>query len=706
MKTIKANLFISTLIAGAFSLLLYFSPTSLEKFNNNFIDSFFSFRGVKTVSKDITIIDIDEKSLKQLGQWPWSRDKIAKIIQNLADAKMGILGFDMVFAEKDRTSPKNILKDLNISIKAKDYDKILADTLKSSPTILGFVFNLETNSTNNKPPLQNAIFSQVGLNNFNNYIIKAKGYTTNIPILQQSAYSSGSFNMVPDSDGVVRYVPLVISYDGSIYPSLTLEMIRAMLGTQIVNINYDENGIESIKVGNIKIPTDRYGRVFVNYRGGKKSYKYVSAVDIYNNNFKKSDIEGKILLFGTSASGLLDLRSTPFSSTFPGVEIHANVLDNIINSNFISNPSYTLGENIVFIFIIVFILTFFLSYLSATSAILFSLLFLVGLYYGLYIEMFKEKILLNFLYLFLASIFTIFYMFYKKLFVESKQKELIKQKFAQKVSPAVVEEILKKEVDFSAKESEVTIFFSDIRSFTTISENFESASKLLKYLNTYLSFMSDIVLDYRGTIDKYIGDAIMAYWNAPVKQKNHTDLCVSSALKQIESLQNLNKTLSPPLAIGIGIHTGIATVGEVGSKNRSDFTIIGDSVNLASRLEGLTKAYGAKIIISEDTKKRLTKQYQIRELDSVKVKGKDKSITIYEVLGFGDFNENDKNILKKYQNALIFYKNADFTGAKDIFEELYLQTGEFLYKMYGGRCKKLLDQDIKNFDGVYRFDTK
>jgi len=706
MKTLKANILISTLIAGLFSVLLYLNPTSLQRFNTNFIDSFFNFRGSTKASSDIAIIDIDEKSLKELGQWPWSRDKIARIVKNLTDAKMGILGFDMVFAESDRTSPKKILKDLNITIKAKDYDEILADTLKTSPAILGFVFNFEKNFTNNLPPVQNAIFSETNKNEYNSYIPRAKGYTTNIPLLQQSAFSSGGFNMIPDSDGVVRYVPMVFSYDGGIYPSLTLEMIRAILGVQIVNINYDENGISNIKIGELTIPTDRYGRVFVNYVGGKKSYKYISAVDIYNNNFKKSDIEGKILLFGTSAAGLLDLRATPFSTTFPGVEIHANVLDNIINQNFISSPSYAFGENIVIIFILVWFLFFISNYLSPKVLVVFSVLFLFFIYYGYYYLMFDEKILLNFLYPFLAILFSIFYILFQKLFIESKQKELIKQKFAKKVSPAVVEELLKDEVDFSAKEKEVTIFFSDIRSFTTISENFESASKLLDYLNSYLSFMSDIILKHSGTIDKYIGDAIMAYWNAPVKQDSHADLCVSSALKQVEAIEELNKTLSPPIAIGIGIHTGVATVGEVGSQNRSDFTIIGDSVNLASRLEGLTKAYGAKIIISQNTKDKLTKSYQIRELDVVKVKGKDKSIAIYEVLGFGEFSEKDKILQKKYKNALTFYKNADFKKARELFSELYGIKQEFLYKMYMKRCEELQEKDIKNFNGVYRFDTK
>jgi len=705
MKTIKANLLISTLIAGVFSLLLYFNPPSFEKFNANFIDMAFNIRGKVKPSKDIAIIDIDEKSLQKLGQWPWSRDKIAQILKNLTNSGIGIIGFDMVFAERDRTSPKKILEELNITKNVPDHDEILAKTLENSPAILGIVFNFENNITTNEPPRQNTIFIEKNKTLGSDYIPKAIGYTTNLPILSQSAYSSGSFNMFSDSDGVVRYVPLLFSYEGSIYPSLTLEMIRAMLGVKVVEIYYDENGIAGLKVGNLEIPTDRYGRIFVNYRGGK-SYRYISAVDIYNNNFDKKDLEGKILLFGTSAAGLLDLRSTPFSSVFPGVEIHANVLDNIINAEFISSPSYLLGENIVNIFVSVLVLALILSFLSPFVSLIFSLLYIGLMFYYFYYEMFHIGILLNFLYPFLAVVITIFYLLFNKLFVESKQKEIIKKKFATKVSPAVVDELLKDEVDFSAKEREITIFFSDIRNFTTISEEFGSAKRLVEYLNSYLSKMSDIVIDANGTIDKYIGDAVMAYWNAPVSQKLHADLAVGCAIRQLESLKELNKTLTPPISIGIGIHTGVATVGEIGSQNRSDFTIIGDSVNLCSRLEGLTKAYGAKIIISEDTKKLLKDSYKIRELDLVQVKGKNKSIKIFEVLGFGEFDPAEQEREKFYLKALEFYRSADFKEAMSLFTQLHKKYGSFLYEVYIKRCQELIKQDVKDFDGVYRFVTK
>jgi adenylate cyclase len=612
----------------------------------------------------------------------------------------------MVFAEADRSSPKRVLKELNItSAVAKDYDEILAKTLANSPAILGMVFNFEKNIPTNQPPRQNAIFKEKNKQNFNDYIPKALGYTTNLSILSQNSYSSGSFNVFSDSDGVVRYVPMLFSYDGTIYPSLSLEMVRVMLGVKIVEIYYDENGVVGLKLGDLEIPTDRYGRVFVNYRGDR-SYRYISAVDVYENRVDKKELEGKILLFGTSASGLLDLRSTPFSSVFPGVEIHANVLDNIINSEFISSPSYLLGQNIVVIFVAVFILTFILRFLSPFLSLVFSFVYISTLFYYLYHEMFFNGTLLNFLYPILAVVATVFYMLFNKLFIESKQKELIKKKFATKVSPAVVEELLKNDVDFSAKEKEITIFFSDIRNFTTISEEFGSAKKLLEYLNSYLSKMSEIVISSQGTIDKYIGDAVMAYWNAPISQDSHSDLALKCAIKQLESLEELNKTLTPPISIGIGIHTGVATVGEIGSQSRSDFTIIGDSVNLCSRLEGLTKAYGAKIIISEDTKQKLKNSYKIRELDLVQVKGKNRSIKIYEVLGFDKFNNNEKIRENLYKKALKFYKNADFVEAKVLFEELHEKYGLFLYEIYIKRCQELIKQNIKQFDGVYRFVTK
>jgi len=609
---------------------------SIQKFNNNFIDMFFNIRGEINASKNIVIVDIDERSLKALGRWPWRRDKIAKIVDNLTEYGVGVIGFDMVFAEEDGSSPKKIAKTLGIKIEnAEDYDETFAKSIANSPSILGFVLNIEQNFSNYTPTV-NGIFVERGKTK-ESFIPTAKGVTSNIEILQNSAYSSGSFNMFPDPDGVVRYVPMLFSLDDTIYPSLSLEMIRVALGEKMVFINYGEFGIDNIEIGDLKIPTDENGRLFINFAGPKHSYHYISALDVYEKKIKASELEGKIVLIGTSASGLLDLRATPFDQTIPGVEIHANAIDNIINQNFIQKPSNAVGINYIQILVFTLIAGAILIGRSVFISAIASLSFIVFGLVLFYFLMFKYEILVNFIFPILSIFTTILILFIIKLFFESRQKEQILSKFSKKVSPAVAETLIKSgNVDFSAEDKEVTIFFSDVRNFTTISEGFESAHDLIDYLNSYMSPMSEVIIKNNGTIDKYIGDAIMAYWNAPLEVKDHADCAVSSALEQLEKLDILNEELVkqnlPLVHIGIGIHTGEAVVGEMGSIDRSDYTIIGDSVNIASRVEGLCKQYKAEILITQQTKDRLKKNYNMKEIGSVNVKGKKEPVTIYQVL--------------------------------------------------------------------------
>ncbi len=629
------NLYISLIVAFIFIVLYTLNLSSIKKFDNNFIDMFFNLRGEVVASKDIVIVDIDERSLNRLGRWPWRRDKVATLLDNLRDYEVGIVGFDMVFAESDGSSPKKIAKELNIEIKnAKDYDEIFAKSIANAPAVLGYVLNMEQNFSNYTPSV-NAIFIQKNKPD-EDFLPKAKGVTSNIKILQDSAYSSGSFNMFPDSDGVVRYVPMLFSLDGMIYPSLSLEMLRLALGVGMVNINYDEFGVLNIEMGEIKIPTDKYGRLFVNFAGAKKSYRYISALDVYEKRVKKSALEGKIVLIGTSAAGLLDLRSTPFDETIPGVEIHANAIDNIINQNFLQKPSNIEGLNILNILISSIIAGAILIGSSIALSLVLSVGFIFLMLVGFYKLMFDYGVVISFIYPLLSVISVMIIIFLIKLFQESKQKEQILSKFSKKVSPAVAQTLIKSQIDFSASEREISIFFSDVRNFTSISEGFGSAHDLIEYLNRYMSPMSEIIIKNQGTIDKYIGDAIMAYWNAPLEVENHADKALTSALEQLEALDRLNKELAkenlPPIYIGIGIHSGEAVVGEMGSRDRSDYTIIGDSVNIASRVEGLCKEYKAEILITKQTKDRLKLNYNIKEIGQVSVKGKKESITIYQVL--------------------------------------------------------------------------
>ncbi len=712
MKRITyTNLYLSIAIALFFIFLYMQNSSSLQKFNNNFIDSYFNVRGEENASKDIIIIDVDERSLAALGHWPWRRDKIARIVDNLTGLGIGILGFDMVFAEEDESSPDKVAKALEIEIPdAVNYDKLFANAIASSPSILGYVLNMEENFTNVLPNV-NAMFVEKNRPQTGYYIPHAKGVTANIPLLQESAYSSGSFNMFPDDDGVVRSVPMVFELDGMIYPSLSLEMVRVALGVKRVDIIYNDFGIDHIQIGELTIPTDKNGRVFVDFRGPKYSYRYISALDIYEGKVKKEAIEGKIALFGTSASGLLDLRAIPFDQSIPGVEIHANVLDNILANHFLQKPSNVEGINMLLIFFATLLIGMILSLSLAWLQLLFSITFIALLQWGLYSLMFKEGIVLDIVYVTLSMLTTMVILFFVNFFHQQAQKEKILGKFAKKVSPAVAETLIKAgNVDFKADDREVTIFFSDVRNFTTISEGFENPHDLIDYLNRYMSPMSDIIIKESGTIDKYIGDAIMAYWNAPLEVQNHADCAVTSALKQFEALKSLNVEFKrdqlPLVEIGIGIHTGGAVVGEMGSHDRSDYTIIGDSINLGSRVEGLCKTYGVNLLITEATKKRLTKVYKIREVDRVIVKGKQQAVTLYTVLGFGAFEGKEIVREEAYNKALNCYKRAQYKEAKEQFDTLYHIYHDSLFARYHDRCDRFIKEGIILKDGVFKHAEK
>jgi adenylate cyclase len=683
----------------------------MENINNTLIDSAFNYRGEKQTDKRIVIVDIDERSLLALGQWPWSRHKVAKILENLTDANVGIIGLDVIFAEKDRSSPKNIAKELGIKKdELLDYDEVLAKTLQNTPTITGFVFNM-VDKIEGEAPYTDSMFVEHNKDISSGGFMVAAGVKTNIEIIQQSSYSSGSFNTLPDDDGVVRYVPLLFSYEGELYPSLSFEMIRQIVGERRVDIIYDESGVDFIKVGDLKIPTDVNGRLFVNYRGAGMSYHYISAVDVYNNSFDKDEIDQAIVLLGTSAAGLLDLRATPFDSTYPGVEVHANVIDNILNGDVIVSPSSSMGNDLLAIFVSVF--SIYLIFTFATPMVSFGLVIsFLALQVGFYQYMlFDDHLLLNYSFPLLASILSIFAMTFIKIYQVNRLKEMIAKKFSKKVSPQVVDKLLKSDKDaFSVSQTEVTIFFSDVRDFTTISESFGNPKDLIEYLNLYMSPMSQIIIDHEGTIDKYIGDAIMAYWNAPLEVKDHADMALSAAIKQIEALKVLNIRLKqmsyPAIKIGIGIHTGEAIVGEMGSEGRSDYTVIGDSINLGSRIEGLCKPYGAEILISQSTKDRLVQEYQIREIDRVQVKGKEESIKIYEVFGFGSMKREDQEIEQIYKEAKELYFDSKFDEAYGLFFKVYELKDDKIFAIYMDRCASYLKNDIKKVDEVFKFTMK
>ena len=707
-----AYVFIAVFISIFLSALYIFSLGILRSFDDRMRDAYFLYRGEMPNGGSVVIVDIDEASLRALGQWPWSRDKLSKIIENLTSAGVAVIGIDAVFAEEDRASPSLIAKKLNLKENLQDYDLQFANTLANSPVILGYGFDLVDEDGDKRAPKIPAIL--IEKNKKEDFAIKALGATLNIEPIQNAGYSSGFFNVIPDSSGMIRSVPLVISFDDVLYPSLALEIARVVSGEKKIFINYDELGIENISIGQTVIPTDVIGGITVNYRGGFKNFKYLSAKDIYDGEFNADEVEGKIVLIGTSAIGLYDLRTTPFDSAFAGVEVHANAIDNILSGDFIYKPSYADGVTVILVvfssFLIVFSVTSMNFYGKILTFFAASFLYVWGSYYAL----FHEGIILNILFplaaISLAFVTTLAFDY----FYSIKSERAIRAKFASKVSKSVMDDILKNTNgnELSIKNKEVTIFFSDIRGFTSISEKL-GAKELIALLNRYMQPMSEIIIKNQGTIDKFIGDAVMAYWNAPLDTQNHADLAVKSALEQFEALKILNSQLEkenlPQISIGIGINTGEVIVGEMGCEIRSDYTVIGDAINLGSRLESLCKFYGSNLNISNFTKERLKEKYIFRFLDLVRVKGKNEPVEIWRVLGYGEAQSELKKELEIYDKAIALYKKAKFLEALEIFKELEIKANKQdkkIYEIYIARCEQFIRTPPSDFDGVFDHATK
>ncbi|HEY9018680.1 adenylate/guanylate cyclase domain-containing protein [Thiomicrospira sp.] len=712
---IQVVLTLSVLFASLY--VTFYASHLQEPFELKIKDQMMLWRGELPADPAIVVIDIDEKSLKEIGQWPWPRDQVSALLKGLADLEVGMIGMDVVFAEPDNSSPKRVFERLGLPTQdLPDFDAMLAQSVAETPTILGYVFIQNPDPVMpGAAPTSQAIIVERDKPNAS-YLFKPYRTVLNIPQVQNSAYSSGYFNTLPDSDGVVRSVPLVMEYEGMLFPALSLEMMRIILGDNRLTVQYENNGVESVYIGDLRIPTDTYGRLLLNFRGESYRYQYISATDIIHGRVSAEQVAGKIALVGTSAAGLLDLRATPFDSVYPGVEVHATALDNILNQEFIAKPMWVLGADLVSIVLLSLVVGAMLIWLGSIAGFLVATGLFLSIGFGHYYAFTQQGLLLNtimpmFVLVGLFLLGTVVNYFY-----ESQQKARIKSRFAQKVSAAVVEELINHPDDLvlEGREQDISILFSDIRGFTNLSETMGSAQALIQLLNRYMTPMVEVITRHQGTVDKFIGDAIMAYWNAPLPIKNHADEALQAAIEQIFALEDLNQQLTldglPNLKIGIGLNSGLAVVGEMGSLGRSDYTVIGDSVNLASRAEGLCKPYGAQIVLTEFTLAALQnpQSYKIRLLDKVRVKGKVQPVSVYECLGdqhqaWYDYQEAEAQGYNLAQDA---YHQACFDQALNLFEALHKDYPQTLYAMYVERCRHYIENPPPNFDGVFTLTTK
>ena len=753
-------------ISLGIAVLLIFLAHAAEVFNVRFIsqldaiiyDARLRLTMPRKLDERIVILDIDEKSLGKLGRWPWNRDKMATLMNKLLgsgkdDYGVALIGFDVVFAEPDTSSgigkleslAKEELKDVP-EFQAKlqqirpslDYDDQFAKAMAGKPVVLGYYLSSEENAEKSgvlpAPVLPKDHFKNRSIEWFN-----WNGYGANLPQFQKTALSAGFFNPLLDLDGVVRRVPMLLEYEGQYYESLSLAMFRAMLGSPKIEPGYPPerflsktySGMEwlELKAGNrtARIPVDRTASVLVPYHGlggparldvktkemVPQTFRYISLGDVWDGKVPKEHLRGKVALVGTTAPGLKDLRSTPAGEAYPGVEIHANLLSGMMSQSFKEKPAYVVGAEVVLLLlggVTLAILMPFLSPLRATIVALVAMLLIMGLNYVVYTQA-DIVIPLAASLLMTTALFTLNMAY--GYFVESRSKRQFTELFGQYVPPELVDEMARDPEKYSMQptEADLTILFSDVRGFTTISESL-SAGDLSLYINEFLTTMSAIISKHRGTLDKYIGDCIMSFWGAPVPDPEHARQAVLSALEmQVACAQLRQKFIAkgwPDLKIGIGLNSGHVRVGDMGSKIRKAYTVMGDPVNLASRLEGRTKEYGVGIMVGENTEK-IVKDFLYRELDRIRVKGRNDPVAIFEPLCLeAEADKKLKDEIKLWRETLKAYRGQQWDQVEVGLLNLQRMNPDcYLYEMYGKRAVHYRKNPPgPNWDGVTNFDEK
>ncbi|MCJ8310850.1 MAG: adenylate/guanylate cyclase domain-containing protein [Hyphomicrobiales bacterium] len=689
----------------------------------------------------VAILDINEDSIRKLGQWPWPRTRLAKLVEKLMVAGAVVVGFDIVFAEADRLSPDKIAADneaLSDDIRQAltslpSNDLVFAEMIKRSRVVMGqtsvrSLSDVDENAVTDIKDMPHAFLGEDPRPYLPNY----PALVQNLPELEQSAMGRGVFTVLPDEDGVFRHVPLLFQIDGKLRLSLSAEILRVATGGRAFAVRSDEAGVNAIKIGRSLIDTDRTGTVWPYFTPTVPS-RFVSAVDVLEDKVDPRLLKGRLFLVGTSAIGLEDFRATPMGSLMAGVEIHAQVIENILTNQMLVRPNYAIAVELLTILVVGLIAIAAVPFLSATWAALFAsvvvLAYIASSYYAfatyrLLIDPVFPSITVVVIFIILAT--------FNYLREERKRRE-IRSAFGQYVSPDLVSELADSPegLALGGETRELSILFSDVRGFTAISESFKSNPQGLTVLmNEFLTVLSNAILHHNGTIDKFMGDAVMAFWNAPVPHEQHARSSCLAALKMLHDVDELNKEKKDAweaiqnesergplhqINIGIGINSGDCVVGNMGSELRFDYTCLGDPVNLASRLEGQSKPYGVLIILGQNTAAYVEDELATLEIDQLRVKGKQEPETVYGL--FGDetmlADENFQELQKQNNAMLAAYRNQDWETVEGMLELMKDQSDRagidldvYLF-MYETRVLEFRENPPgRDWDGVYVATSK
>ena len=686
----------------------------------------------KTESKDerIVIVDIDEQSIRLEGRWPWSRNKIAKLVKNISNAGATVIAFDVIFSEKERNSALDVLEKLDYSENKKvkefinqnishfDNDSYLSKAMKNNDVVLGYITHTEENILPiGELPKPIAITNKIDLEKSTLYPMYS--YTGNIETLQNSAKYGGFFTLDTDSDGVIRRFPLLMKHKKDAYPSLPLQIYLLYNLIDEIKIHTEqiagENNISGVEVlPDTIIRTDGRGQVIIPYRGYAGSYPYVSSTDVINNKIKHDQLKNKIVLIGATATGVYDMRATPLQHVYPGVEVHANIISALLDNSFFVEPAWTPGANFVFMLMIGVLVIVVMSRIRLLQQMIFiTVILLATISVNTWFWLSKGMVLSISLPILMILMLFIFYLAYG-LFVEARDRKMLKHIFGQYIPPELVDEM---DADlnnygFEGESREMTVMFADIIGFTSLSENL-TASELKTILNRFFTPMTRIIFSQKGTIDKYMGDMVMAFWGAPLTDKQHALHAVNASLEMMKNVETLKQEfISEGLTsidIGIGINTGDMNVGDMGSEYRKAYTVLGDSVNLGSRIEGLTRYYGVSVLIGENTAEYVKEDYVLREAGRVRVKGKKIPVTVYEPVCLREEASAELlDIVDDYSQALELYLRRDWTASKAAFKNLIKKDKEIeLYNIYINQSEFYINNPPSNdWDGVFERRTK
>ena len=731
----------------------HYFPNFVEGIKHRSFDYFQKIKPREYVPVPVHVIDIDDASLEKYGQWPWPRNFIAQIVNALRDYGVSVIAFDAVFPETDRTSPNEAVKSwpdspyksqaAEIAGKLPNNDDIFAKAISEGGVVLGFSFSNEFKDDTVRGysmiPGQesgNVKYSYAQSGHIQTeYLPVFTGATVNLPVLEKEAAGIGSFSFIPEEDGILRKVPMVYNKDSRFVPSLSAEALRVYQGAKMYAIKYSDGsgsrfsmlthhfGVDSIKIGRHVMSTDEKGRVWV-YFTKKAPGRTISVKDVIEKKVPEDVLKGAITFIGTSAAGLRDLRNTPLNPILPGVEVHANVIEQALTGENLLQPYwsdilefwYTFIASLIIIVLLPRFGAFGRTFLSLSVVVLFACISWFSFVdYGFLIDPVCPIAAVGLVAV--SSLVTGYRM-------TENEKKRVRTAFGHYMHPAMVEELARhpEKLRLGGEMRNMTILFCDIRGFTTISEQYDSVG-LTRVINRFLTPMTTVIMDRKGCIDKYIGDCIMAFWNAPIDDSSHILNACESALVMQERLAVLNKeweeasktdgTKYLPINIGVGLNTDDCCVGNLGSDQRFNYSVLGDGVNLASRLEGQSKAYGVKIVIGPKTNDGAD-GFATLELDLIKVKGKTRPVNIYTLLGRKEMLESQefKSQKEAHDSMIAAYRSADFSRAEELLALCRSSFAEScglgkLYDLYAGRIEAFkANPPEQGWDGTYTATSK